>query len=174
MHRTAIDPAELTAACRDAGLRATPQRLAVLRVPWQTGAHPSPESIYNAVRAEIPTISRATVYSALESLRTAGVIKEVAVLADTKRYDGNATPHQHLVCTRCQRIVDTTDAALEIAVPDIPGFFATEVRVQVLGLCTECAVAAKAGVENSAVSSSAHSSSTKKLGAGHIVTTKEN
>ena len=57
----------------DAGLRCTPQRLAVYDHLSQATHHPTAEDVYQAVRSAIPRISLATVYKALEALVAIGV-----------------------------------------------------------------------------------------------------
>ena len=56
-----------------AGLRCTPQRLAVYDHLARAEHHPTAEDVYQAVRAAIPRISLATVYKALEALVEIGV-----------------------------------------------------------------------------------------------------
>ena len=69
----------LAERCRAAGLKATPQRIAVLRSLVLSDQHPSPESTYSDVRMSLPSISRGTVYKTLETLEEAGLIQQVAV-----------------------------------------------------------------------------------------------
>ncbi len=136
-----VEEAELLSRCREAGLKATPQRLAIYRELWSRTDHPSPEAIFQAVRVSQPALSLATVYKTLDTLVEAGLVHEVEHTGERKRYDANVDPHHHLVCTRCGRITDFEDRSLsEVATQSFaPGFIAERVRVQVLGACAECA-----------------------------------
>jgi Fur family peroxide stress response transcriptional regulator len=135
----AHDGERLAAACREAGLKATPQRLAVLKALLTSREHPGPEAVFRQVRGELSSISLATVYKTLDALEAAGLVERVTPLSDGRRYDANRAPHHHLVCTTCGRIEDHEDPALAPPVPSqLGGFQARSVRVEVLGVCAAC------------------------------------
>ncbi len=134
-----ITTENLVVRCRDAGLKATPQRVAVLRAVSARLDHPSAELVLRAARDELPTLSIATVYKALDALTDAGLIDQVSRF-DTKRYDANLEPHHHLICEACGSVTDLHAPALTPALPKhIEGFYAREARLQILGICAACA-----------------------------------
>jgi Fur family peroxide stress response transcriptional regulator len=92
--------------CREGGLAVTPQRLAIIRALLASEDHPRADSIYAEVRREHPHISLATVHRTLETLCEIGEARKVTMLHDSARYDGNVTPHHHVVCVKCRRIRD--------------------------------------------------------------------
>lgn len=129
----------LAETCHAAGLRVTPQRLAVLRVLMQSHDHPAPETVFQRVRDHLPSVSLATVYKVLASLEDAGLASRVGVPGDANRYDANRAPHHHLICTRCGDVADHEDPGLAPALPkQLGGFAPSEARVQILGLCARC------------------------------------
>ena len=132
---------EMAARCREHGLAVTPQRLTVFRALLESHDHPSSEMLFDRVRAQLPSLSMATVYKILDALGDIGVVREVAVVNDCRRFDANLERHHHLVCTRCKSVVDFYDERLdEVRPAKTPrGFKAREVQVQVLGLCRTCA-----------------------------------
>lgn len=140
IRREPIDANEAAERCRKAGLKATPQRLAVYRALLAADDHPSPEALFRAVKDELPSISLATIYKTLDSLQAAGLVNEVSLLSESKRYDGNQSPHHHLVCQRCKRVIDHTDPTLDGLLPKdaLGGFLPLEVRVQIVGICDAC------------------------------------
>jgi Fur family transcriptional regulator, peroxide stress response regulator len=130
--------------CRERGMSATPQRIAIYRVLLQAEDHPSPEMLYGRVRVQMPSLSLATVYKVLDALVELGLVHEVAAISGTKRYDANMDKHHHLVCTQCGTIVDFYDRELDAVAPPrrapkLGGFIAEAVSVQVLGVCARCA-----------------------------------
>jgi Fur family transcriptional regulator, peroxide stress response regulator len=132
-------PEALAEACHAAGLRVTPQRVAVLRVLMQSHDHPAPEAVFQRVRGELPSVSLATVYKVLASLETAGLASRVGVPGDANRYDANRAPHHHLICTRCGDVADHEDPDLAPALPRrLGGFIPSDARVQIFGLCARC------------------------------------
>jgi Fe2+ or Zn2+ uptake regulation protein len=132
---------DMVARCREHRLAVTPQRLTVFRALLESQDHPSPEMLYERVRGTLPSLSMATVYKILDALGEIGVVREVAVVNDCRRFDANLERHHHLVCTRCKSVVDLYDEALDEVKPSRPlrGFRAREVAVQLLGLCRGCA-----------------------------------
>ena len=66
------------ARCRAAGLVLTPQRLAVFRHLAAVRGHPSADELYTALRRELPTLSLATVYKALEALARIGALRRMS------------------------------------------------------------------------------------------------
>src|SRR5258708_4628164 len=90
--------AEFAARCRVGGLAVTPQRLSIIEALLAATDHPRAEQIYAAVRERRPHISLATVHRTLETLCRIGEARKVTMLHDSARYDGNLTPHQHVVC----------------------------------------------------------------------------
>jgi Fur family peroxide stress response transcriptional regulator len=140
------DAASLARACRQAGLKATPQRLAVFQALLAAHDHPTPEAVFRRVRGAMPSISLATVYKTLDSLEQKGLLSRVSLARESKRYDANLRPHHHLICTRCGSIADHEDARLAPRLPrSLGGFSAREVRLQILGLCRSCRGVAEPG-----------------------------
>ncbi|MBS2027127.1 MAG: transcriptional repressor [Deltaproteobacteria bacterium] len=132
----------LAERCRDAGLAVTPQRLAIYRALLRSESHPDAEALYEAVRTEIPNLSLATVYKNLEALQQLGIIRELTPLHETARFDANLDHHHHLVCTACKAVLDLYDAdldGLQLPPTRLKGFKVSNIRVQVEGLCPECA-----------------------------------
>src|SRR5215207_6885690 len=60
---------------REAELRLTPQRFAVLEYLTRAGGHPTADQIAAEINRRFPRASRATVYNALKALRDAGRVQ---------------------------------------------------------------------------------------------------
>src|SRR5260370_2755792 len=104
---------EFAERCRRGGLAVTPQRLAIIKVLLDSGEHPRADAIYAAVRVQHPHIWLATVHRTLETLCDIGEARKVTTLHDSARYDGNLSPHHHVVCVKCRRIRDIEIPELE-------------------------------------------------------------
>ncbi|WP_352432247.1 Fur family transcriptional regulator [Pyrinomonas sp.] len=125
---------------REAGLKVTPQRYAVLDYLWHHRTHPTADEIEAAVNYRFPCASRATVYNTLHALREAGLVQEIYVRGGVTRYDIRLEPHHHFVCRRCGRIEDVAADhvrveadGMELRDREIEGL-----EVVVHGLCAEC------------------------------------
>jgi len=79
-----------------AGCRFTEQRAAVFAYLAQTETHPTAEAVYLAVRRQMPRISLATVYKALEALVQARLATKLTSGDASARYDCRGEDHYHL------------------------------------------------------------------------------
>ncbi len=110
-----LDHEALRQALDDAGLRCTPQRLAVYDHLSLASHHPTAEDVFQAVRAQIPKISLATVYKALEAFVAIGAASRLTASDGTgpARYDARSEAHYHFRCLR-------TGVVLDLATPFDP------------------------------------------------------
>jgi Fur family transcriptional regulator, peroxide stress response regulator len=93
-----LDPPTCTALNQrlaDSGLRATPQREVIYNVLLQKRDHPTADEVFARVRAEMPTISLATVYNCLETLVQCDLVRAVNFERGPTRYCPNLRPHAH-------------------------------------------------------------------------------
>ena len=90
----------------NAGVSATWQRALILTTLQARTDHPDAEALHQAVGVETPSISLDTVYRALSLFARKGLIQQLAVPTRSSRYDGHVAPHDHFLCTRCERIED--------------------------------------------------------------------
>ncbi|MDR0408326.1 MAG: transcriptional repressor [Campylobacteraceae bacterium] len=86
-------------------LKATPQRLSVLEVLDKNG-HPTMEEIYEEIKREFPSISLATVYKNINTLRESNTVIEINTQNGKTRYDIYVKPHTHIICKKCGSIRD--------------------------------------------------------------------
>lgn len=126
---------------RGAGLKLTPQRLAVLDYLQRAEGHPTAEQIGAEVNRRLPRAARATVYNALRALRDAGLVSEVRLDGATARYDTNLAPHHHFICRRCGRIDDVSADAVgpQSRVEVGEGYAVETYEIVLRGLCAACA-----------------------------------
>jgi Fur family transcriptional regulator, peroxide stress response regulator len=64
-------------ALRSKGYKATPQRIAICRIAFNSRAHPSAQQVYDEVKRIHPTVTLATVYKTLEVLRDLDLVQEI-------------------------------------------------------------------------------------------------
>ncbi|OPY79624.1 MAG: Peroxide operon regulator [Syntrophorhabdus sp. PtaU1.Bin153] len=120
-------------------MKLTPQRLAILEYLENNGDHPSASDIYSAVSERFPTMSFATVYNTLRTLKMQDAVRELAIDPDKKRFDPNTGPHHHLICIRCRRIVDIhSEFSVGLTEGEKCGFEITGNHVDFYGLCPVC------------------------------------
>ncbi|GAB3059311.1 Fur family transcriptional regulator [Sediminivirga luteola] len=140
---------EPVAALRQAGLRVTAPRIAVLEALAGLPDHPGAEAIAAAVRSRLGTVSTQTVYDVLHALQEAGLVRrldipgEPAACFELHRHDG----HHHLSCTSCRKVIDVAhvegpahclDVSLGAPAEALHGFLIEEAIVVFQGVCPEC------------------------------------
>ena len=145
-------------ALRNAGLKVTPQRLAIVECLAGDFTHPTAQELYERLRVRFPTMAVATVYNTLSALDAIGRCRRLE-LGGPSRFDPNVQPHDHAVCERCgsmrdidrplEPALDGTAPALRggAACPPLhalPGFHVERVERIYRGLCAQCAESAQA------------------------------
>ncbi len=82
------------------------KRDAILAYLRRTDQHPSAETVYASLKAEIPDLSLGTVYRNISLFKQQGLIVSLGSVGGVERYDGNIDPHVHFVCTSCGTVCD--------------------------------------------------------------------
>ena len=124
------------------GQRYTEQRAAVYRYLLGTCAHPTADEVFTSVRGDIPDISLATVYKALETLVSCGLAAKLTYGDDSARYDARTDDHYHSRCLGCGVVRDVAADAVPLPHVQVEGGFRVEgFRVEVVGYCPACAEA---------------------------------
>ena len=131
---------EIVQTLKAKGLRVTPQRFAVYANLLSRTDHPTVEQILADLNQHAPTSSQATIYSSLQALRTAGLIREVLLEAGVSRYDAKVEPHHHFQCQQCGSIEDIGWDALPVVEFDRlrSGLQPQTYEVTVRGYCDRC------------------------------------
>ena len=124
---------------RDSGLKLTPQRLAILEYLDGNKEHPSAEDVYKAVSRKFPTMSLATVYNTLMTLKQRGLVRELTMDPVKMRFDPQPTPHHHLICVDCRKIIDI-HTRFKINLPEMEqeGFEIVGNHIEFYGRCSKC------------------------------------
>lgn len=93
---------------RVSGLRATPQRILVLRILQEAGEHLDAETIWLRSRQHDPAISLATVYRSLARLKDASLVTQRFYDRDHKRECFAAVNQEErffFTCRSCKRVL---------------------------------------------------------------------
>jgi Fur family peroxide stress response transcriptional regulator len=120
-------------------MKMTPQRMAILEYLDGNTAHPSVADVYRAVIGRFPTMSLATVYNTMETLKARGMVIELAMDPVKKRFDPNPEPHHHLMCVSCKEIVDVHgNFSLDLSEKEKRDFDIIGNHVDFYGICPKC------------------------------------
>ena len=126
---------------RGSDLRVTRPRIAVMDAV-HGNPHADTETIFDAVRAVLPTVSRQAVYDVLNALTTAQLVRRIQPAGHVARYESRVGDnHHHVVCRLCGVIADADCATGErpcLTASDDHGFVLDEAEVIYWGRCPNC------------------------------------
>lgn len=125
------------------GLKSTHQRDEILAVFVSAGRHLSVEELYELMKKEHPRIGYATVYRTMKLFAQAGLAEELRFDDGFTRYEYKASDghHDHLICTRCGRIIEFENDRIEELQESVAKknrFLAQSHKLEIYGLCDDC------------------------------------
>ncbi len=132
---------QLIASLKERDFRLTPQRIELVRLIAISEGHPSANQLYERIKEKFPTMSRATVYKTLALLKEVNQVFEIDLREDS-HYDGNRPePHPHLICMKCNQIVDGELSLNEEIIKNLEqksGYTILRPQISLYGLCPNC------------------------------------
>lgn len=145
------DPNEaLRAYMAERGLKSTRQRDLIARVFFRSRGHLNVDELLARVRRQDPKVSQATVYRTLKLLKESGLAEERHFGDGQARFepaDDRSEHHDHLICTRCGRIVEFVNADIEALQAEEArrhGFTVENHKMELYGVCEACRAAEEA------------------------------
>ena len=126
---------------RGHGIHVTAQRVAVYNAVTRA-PHATADHIADAVRQDLGTISRQSVYDALAVLESHGLVRRVQPIGSPALFEGRVGDnHHHVICRDCGMVMD-----IDCAVGEAPcltphmahGFDIDEADVSYWGRCPQC------------------------------------
>jgi Fe2+ or Zn2+ uptake regulation protein len=124
-----------------AGQRLTPQRVLLIELLRQ-GEHLNAEELYLRAKKQEPRLSLSTVYRNLQVFTRLGLVEEHHFPGVSSCYEiKNGTPHDHLKCLGCGKIVDFECSLSRKTKQNIKNrtrFHITGTRILVEGYCSDC------------------------------------
>ncbi|RMA97270.1 Fur family transcriptional regulator [Hydrogenothermus marinus] len=128
---------------KEKGLKFTSQREKVLDEILNTKGHFEIEDIVQKIKNKNVNVSRATVYRTLNILKEIGIVTEVIKFNNKTIYEISLKEHHdHLICTNCGKIIEFQEKEIEELqdkICEIYGFKPTFHRLEIFGLCKDCA-----------------------------------
>lgn len=128
---------------RKSGFRWTAQRALIVRAALESHEHFTAEELLDICRKADPKVSRATVYRTLSVLEEAGFVEGLETGDGGRRFEHvlGHEHHDHMVCLRCERIIEFRDDELErrqeLAAKRV-GFRIERHSLRLYGTCKEC------------------------------------
>jgi Fe2+ or Zn2+ uptake regulation protein len=111
----------------------------ILHIVMQSGGHLTAEQVYWEAKRQLPKIALGTIYRNLNQFADSGMIRRVARAGAPDYYEGNTTPHDHVICASCGEMTD-------IKVPDLKAFLEERIHCDIISfdltvncICQNCA-----------------------------------
>lgn len=132
----------LDQALNQEGLRSTRQREHIFEVVLSARDHPTADMVYARAKADMPSLSLATVYNCLETLVDCQLVRQVNFERQPSRYcpvEGNIQHYGHFHDKKSGKIhdLDLPDTILEDIRHALPeGFNADKIEICIVGEST--------------------------------------
>ncbi len=144
---------------REAGLKVTGTRLALLRLVGSRGRHMTADEITAGLSKTGAPADRVTVYRNIDKLLRSGLLIATHIPGRALRVGLCTRPradhHHHIVCQICGRISETTGCCvagqweqLQKRLNEQTGWTLTDHAMQYIGICPDCAAARPRGPES--------------------------
>jgi Fur family peroxide stress response transcriptional regulator len=133
----------LRQALKEKGVNPSHQRLKVLEYLYLHPIHPTAEEVYAALKPELATLSKTTVYNSLRVLADSDLVRTLNMDGNETRFDLTDIDHGHFKCLSCGAIIDVPMDTRNIVPGMLDGWDVRETDVHFKGVCPECASTSK-------------------------------
>lgn len=132
---------------QEKGLRYSKPREVILGYFKERDKHESAESLYLALKERGHNLSLSTVYLNLGVLKDAGLVREFKGATGESVFDSNVSPHHHLICKKCGKVMDLPNITISGDPPKkflkhhaqkVSGWIVDEPNLDLFGLCPDC------------------------------------
>jgi len=127
---------------RDVDLKATPARIAVLKLLEKSETPLDVASIIDYLQKHEIDIDPATAFRIVNMFTEKGIITPIQFNEGKLRYElSSKAAHHHLVCEQCGKIEDISDCNIESLEKEIQkkkGFLVKRHSLEFFGLCSNC------------------------------------
>ena len=124
---------------KEAGLKVTHPRTKILEVLQSNPEfHLSADAIHNYLTDNNESIGLATVYRVLTQLEMAGLIQKNQFNENQSTYEIKKQHHDHLICTKCGKIIEFINDDLEKLQEKISDSYQFRLDSHVMTLFGEC------------------------------------
>lgn len=135
-----MDNKTLVESLKASGIKPSVQRIVILDYLKNELCHPNIDTIFQALKPKVPTLSKATVYNTLSLFEEKGLVKSLYIEPNEVRYDINTHLHGHFKCEACQKVSDVGIVSMKTDLDEktFGGVIYSE-EINIRGLCGSCA-----------------------------------
>ncbi len=124
---------------KNAGLKATPQRIYVLEAVCELKNHPSVDDVHDFLKNKNLELPKGTIYNILETFVQNGLMTMLKTDKGRMRFDASTKQHHHIYCKETGSIKDFSDTELDKIIEKyfnekgIKDFQIDEFKLQIMG-----------------------------------------
>lgn len=116
----------------------TVQRIMILEFLDKNRIHPTADQVYEGLRNNMITLSKATVYNTLNKFVENGLVNDLSLFEKETRYEYNVINHIHFKCKKCGKIFDLPANDIINNNDNFEGFKILDYQINLRGICKEC------------------------------------
>lgn len=116
----------------------TKQKQLILQIVKDSDRHLTAAQVYDEAKKVMPKTVMATVYNNLNGLVSENLIRRVKISGQPDHYDRLVTPHEHLICEKCEKISDITLGDLKRQFSKKSGVTVNSYELNLYYVCPEC------------------------------------
>jgi Fe2+ or Zn2+ uptake regulation protein len=129
---------EISIYLKEHGIRPSLIRVKVLQYLMENHNHPTADMLYKELMNDIPTLSKTSIYNALNTLTKSVIINEVTIEDNLVRYDANIERHGHFKCLNCGSVYDFEMKCKSCEARELEGFSVVQELIYLKGICASC------------------------------------
>lgn len=136
-----IKPHDCKTELRNASLKATGARLAVLRILEQSHKPLDTASLASSLKQRGSRFDPATVFRMMKTFLGQGLVKQISFKDRKARYEiATRKDHHHFVCETCGTVENISDCSIDIIENKIQkkGLLVKNHSLEFFGLCKQC------------------------------------
>ena len=133
-----VHTADAAAMLVTSGVRPSAQRVRILQFLMQDKHHPTADDVYCALRGELPSLSKTTVYNTLTLLVEKHLAHQISTCEGEAHFDGDVSLHGHFQCVVCGCVLDFPIDAGAIKPVGLDGCRIDSRDVLFRGVCAKC------------------------------------
>lgn len=123
---------------KENGIKPSIQRIKIFEFLLEHHIHPTVDDIFQTLSAEIPTLSKTTVYNTLNLFVGNHIVQEVIIEENEVRYDVITGVHGHFKCKICGEIKDFDVDLSKLDLSKLGDVEIEETHFYLKGTCAEC------------------------------------
>ncbi len=120
------------------GISPSIQRIKILEYLLNNRVHPNVDMIYRAIKSDIPTLSRTTVYNTMNIFMEKGLAVQLYTDDNEALYDIAEHAHSHFKCIKCGKLFDIEVEDELRACKALDDYEIRETHIYIKGVCPLC------------------------------------